>query len=132
MAQLDWKDVLNIGLPRIDEQHKELIALSNGLLQAMVNGMGADVLEDVFNELRDYTCTHFADEERYMEELGYPQLVEHQAAHRQLTRDVDQFRIRLLSGKDLSPTEALDFLNNWIIKHIMEMDSQIGIYAKSL
>ncbi len=132
MTQLNWTDILDIGLPKVDEQHKQLIALSNSLIQAMINGMGNDVLDDIFTELREYTLTHFADEEAYMEEIGYPQLTEQKQAHKKLTDDVDAFRIRLLEDSNaVSPNEVLDFINNWLIKHIMEMDSQIGIFAKS-
>lgn len=132
MPQLEWKDVLDIGQPELDKQHKQLIALSNSLLQAMINGMGSDVLEDIFKELLDYTNIHFAAEEEYMEEIGFPGLALQQEDHAKLTAEVIAFRDRILAGDTVSPNEALDFLNDWILKHIMEMDSKIGIFAKSL
>lgn len=131
MSEISWSNVLDIGLPVVDEQHKELIALSNGLIQAMVNGMGNDVLEDIFKELRDYTQKHFSEEEKYMEEINYPGLAGQKAAHAQLIADVDEFHI-LLESKSVTPNQALDFINDWIIKHIMEMDSKIGEYARTL
>ncbi|MGL1862645.1 MAG: bacteriohemerythrin [Pseudodesulfovibrio sp.] len=132
MPQIDWIDALDIGLPTIDEQHKHLISLSNSLIQAMCNGMGSDVLEDLFKELRDYTCTHFAEEEVYMESIDYPQIEAQKAAHIQLTKDVDQFREKLLGGTTVSPNEALDFINSWMVNHIKTMDAHIGVYAKTL
>lgn len=130
MPQIEWTDVLDIGLPEIDTQHKKLISFSNGLLQAMVNGMGNDMLEGLFEELLDYTTYHFADEEKYMEDIGYPDIDAHKAAHKKLINDVSEFRERLLGGNGVSPSEALDFINNWIIKHIMAIDSQVGQFAK--
>ena len=132
MPQIDWTDTLDVGLPAIDKQHKELISLSNSLLQAMVHGMGADILKDLFQELREYTFTHFSEEEVYMESINYPQIEKQKAAHKELADAVDQFRYKLLAGTAVTPNEALDFMNGWIIKHIKEMDTQIGVYAKTL
>ena len=131
MSQIDWTDVLDIGLPQLDEQHKKLISFSNSLIHAMTLGKGAEVLQDIFEELKSYTAYHFADEERYMKHIGYPSLEDHKAAHRVLIRQVKEFREKLVSPGVPSDV-ALDFINNWIIVHIMEEDSNIGVYAKSL
>lgn len=122
---------LTIDLPVIDEQHKKLISLSNGLIQAMVNGMGHDVLEELFEELLEYTCYHFADEEKYMEQINYPDIDKQKQSHKQLTNDVVAFRVRILADQTVPPTEALDFINNWIIRHIKEMDTDISTFAKA-
>ena len=37
--------IIDVGLPMIDDQHRKLIDLSNGLLQAMINGMGKEFPE---------------------------------------------------------------------------------------
>lgn len=130
MTHIDWNPKLTIDLPTIDEQHKKLIDLSNGLLQAMVNGMGQDVLEDLFKELREYTDYHFKDEEKLMQEMGYPGLADQQAAHKSLIEDVDKFHEQLMRD-ELSPNDALGFINEWIVNHIQEMDSKVADYAKN-
>ena len=131
MSQIDWTDVLDIGLPKLDEQHRKLISFSNSLIQAMTIGMGKEVLDDLFTELLDYTSYHFSDEEEYMERIGYPHLEAHKVEHRKLIQKVTEFRIKLIPEPSVSPSEALDFINGWIINHIMEMDSQIGVFAKT-
>lgn len=131
MPTLDWTDVLDIGLPELDDQHKKLISFSNSLLQAMTVGKGEDILHDLFEELKDYTLYHFEAEEQYMITIEYPHLEAHKTAHQALVRHVDQFSAAL-RGPGVSPNLVLDFINNWIMVHIMEEDSQIGTYAKSL
>lgn len=130
MTQIDWNDVNNVGLSKIDSQHKELITLSNGLLQAMTVGKGADVLEETLVELRAYTEKHFREEERLMEEIAYPKLEDHKRIHKLLAMEVDTFHKELTRG-NVSPRQALVFINGWIVKHINEMDSKIGEFARS-
>ncbi len=131
MTHIDWTDSLIIDLPTIDAQHKKLIAISNSLLQAMINGMGQEVLETLFDELRAYTSYHFKDEEDFMRQIDYPGLAEQQTAHAQLAKDVDEFRIKLMND-EVSPNEALDFINGWIVCHIQDMDSKLAEYANNL
>lgn len=128
MVQIDWEKALNIGLPTLDEQHKKLISFSNSLIHAMTVGKGEETLKTVFNELKSYTIYHFADEEKYMKELGYPHLEEHRLLHSILIKRVNDFRDRLLYAT-VTPDEVVAFLNSWIVTHIMEEDSRIGEYA---
>ena len=132
MTKLAWSAILDIGLPELDTQHKKLIARSNELIKAMDEGRGYDVLETLFEELLDYTDYHFAEEEEYMNSVGYPDAEEHREAHRKLRIDVGHFREKILSGQPFTPQQALDFINGWIIKHIMDMDTRVGVFAKKL
>lgn len=128
MAKIDWNDTLVVDLPQIDEQHRTLIDLSNSMLQAMVVGKGQDVLEETFGELKKYTEYHFADEEKLMEQLDYPAIAEHRALHGTLIEQVMDFSARL---DKVSPAEALDFLNGWIVNHIREEDVKVSLFAKN-
>ncbi len=130
MAQLDWTSILNIGVTKIDEQHKQLISLSNSLIQAMTIGKGNEVLTTLFEELKAYTLYHFEDEEKYMASMNYPQLENHKVIHTKLIEQVDTFRNELLAG-EVTPNQALDFVNDWIIEHIMDVDAQIGEFARN-
>lgn len=124
-------DLILIGVSHIDDQHKQLIGLSNALIQAMINGMGREVLEDILSELRDFARTHFEDEEAYMREINYPGYEEQCARHRQLAADVDEFGDRVLRGEMVAPADVLRFINDWIIQHIIDMDSKIGAFVRS-
>lgn len=130
MTQVDWNDSLLVDLPTIDEQHKKLIAMSNSLIGAMVNGMGHSILETLFDEMLGYTVYHFEDEEAFMEQIGYPHLDAHKIVHERLKKDVLIFRKKLLTD-EVSPEDALTFINNWIVKHIQQMDIKISEFAKT-
>jgi len=131
MSQLIFVDKLSIGLPLVDAQHKQLISLSNSLIQAMTNGMGEEVIEEVFMKLRAYVCYHFDDEEAYMKQIGFSELEDHKRLHRKLAEEVDKFRGRFKDREVVSPNEVLDFVIQWVVKHIEEEDMKIGQFARS-
>ncbi|QJB56985.1 bacteriohemerythrin [Pseudodesulfovibrio sp. zrk46] len=130
MTQINWNEDMLVDLPTIDAQHKKLIAMCNSLLNAMINGMGNEVLDTLFDELLGYTSYHFDDEEAFMKQIGYPQREAHMVVHERLKNDVQIFKKKLLT-EGVDPSDALAFLNNWIVKHIQSMDTEISNYAHS-
>ena len=71
---LRWDEGLRLGVEEIDAQHQALLGHCNELVEAIRQGHGAEALGKTMAKLRDYTATHFAAEERYMERIGYPEL----------------------------------------------------------
>jgi len=131
MTHVEWTVVLDTGLPRLDEQHRKLIAHSNDLIRAIGEDRAAEYLEPFFDALLDYTGSHFAEEEEYMKAVGYPDIEAHRAMHRKLLIDVGAFREKVLGGQPVNPEKALEFVNGWIIRHIMVMDARIGEYVRA-
>lgn len=131
MTQLEWTDVLAIGLPAIDKQHTRLFAISNDLLNAIAQDEGKSALKKIFDQLKDYTQYHFKAEEAYMEKIGYPELSSHAAEHALLLVRVNTLWRLLQNGELISPDGVSLFINDWIVEHIMEKDVRIGKYAKS-
>lgn len=128
----DWKDVLDIGFPRLDEQHKELFAISSELMDAIAEGKGEEELKATFDRLKAYTELHFREEEAYMKEIGFPDLEEHAAEHSLLLVRVNTLWRLIQSGEPISPKGVSLFISEWIAGHIMEKDARIGRFAKSL
>ena len=131
MTQLAWTNELTIGLPSLDEQHMQLFAISNDLLNAITRGEGEAVLKEIFDRLKAYTEYHFKEEEAYMEKIGYPELDAHAAEHALLLVRVNTLWRLLQGGESISPKGVSLFISDWIVGHIMERDAQIGKYAKS-
>jgi len=67
----EWKPEYSVQIPEIDAQHQRLFCLAAELHNAMAQGKGKNVLEHSLAQLVDYTKTHFAHEERLMQESGY-------------------------------------------------------------
>lgn len=132
MEKITWTEVLNIGLPELDEQHKRLFAISDDLLNAIGNGHGEDALRETFDRLKEYTEEHFKAEEAYMNEIKYPDRERHADEHILLLTRVNTLWRLIQSGEIISPKGISLFISDWIVDHIMEKDAAIGKYANSL
>lgn len=130
MTYLDWTDALDLGLPLLDEQHKQLFAISNDLLDAIARGEGQDILKDIFDRLKEYTQYHFKEEEAYMKKIGYNDFDAHAAEHALLLVRVNTLWRMIKSGEHISPQGASLFLSDWITEHILHRDALIGRFAK--
>jgi hemerythrin-like metal-binding protein len=96
--------------------------MTGDLHQAMVEGRGRTVIDELLRFLADYTVRHFADEEAVMRTAGYADLPNHQALHRELLAQVTDLQRRFASGENLKTIEVSEFLANWLRNHILHID----------
>lgn len=125
------KDFLT-GIKLIDDEHAQLFSIIN---------RGWDVLEDdlvfdkydkiiaILNELKLYTQRHFADEEEYMLNIKYEGYDAQKKLHDAFIDRVVNLDLDELDNADDDQNgylvELLDFLNDWLINHILRMDKKI-------
>jgi hemerythrin len=130
---LVWTPALAIGVPEIDAQHKTLFERAGRFEAAVKAHEHSYRLEDLFAYLVDYARVHFAAEERFMREVGYPGLAEQVHEHA-------EFRRRLLSlvpqweSEDDSPAmlaALVGFLDSWLVDHVTRSDRRIADYVRT-
>jgi hemerythrin-like metal-binding protein len=119
-----WNQSWCIGVKHVDAQHQNLVALVNKLHQAMGEGKGKDVLEEILESLVSYTKEHFRDEERMMEQNGYPDLIEHKRLHAALTKKVLDFQKEFKAGGTVMSIDIMQFLSTWLKGHILVTDAK--------
>jgi hemerythrin len=122
MPLITWDKSYSVNVKRCDEQHQKLFALMNQLHDAMRVGAGGSVVQKVVRELNDYTISHFAAEELLLERFGYPGLAEHREEHQRFVAKVNQFRDDLEQGGGTSSVAVLEFLKDWLARHIKQTD----------
>ncbi len=127
-GMMQWADELSINVRWVDEQHVRLIDLINELHKAMSSGKGRQAIVSVLDELREYTVFHFGNEEKVFGEIGYPDTLSHKAAHVTFVDKINSFEDKILSGKSSVTMEVLEFLKDWLIKHIMGVDTQYSAF----
>lgn len=122
MAFVEWKPQYSVGVLEIDAQHRRLLEVINQLHDAMKTGGNSRALTVVVNELVGYTRYHFAFEEKMLEDAGYPDLDEHRRKHRAMVGQVEAFREAAVAGGATVSMKLMNFLKDWLTKHILETD----------
>ena len=126
MAKLEWSQRLSVGVPELDEDHKTLIQIINNLREHSEGAAEAKKIGRCLNALVRYAELHFAREERVMAACGYTALPDHHSEHEsfveEITRVARQFREDPENSSELVGDRLQEFLENWLIKHILVVD----------
>ncbi|MBX3020130.1 MAG: hemerythrin family protein [Bdellovibrionales bacterium] len=136
MQKIEWSDeVYGLGIKRIDDQHKQLLNLINALSQIGQSDKPVDpeFVKKVVNTLVDYTKNHFADEEKLLKRLHYPDYPNHSLAHRRFISQVEEFRDAFQNSPDskVLTNKIATFLSDWLTRHILVEDKEYVKYMFS-
>ena len=76
---LEWTDQFSVGNPKIDQDHKVIMSLINRRITIGNNSDQNENINDILDELLEYTTYHFDREELLMKVSEYPRLKKTQA-----------------------------------------------------
>ena len=120
------------GITLLDEQHEQLYSLTDqarNLLKDENMLYKFDELKKILSGLRTYTLSHFATEEDFMKQASYKQLEEHLKLHRSFIERLNQADEEVsrisLGNQDSILVELLDYLNEWLLHHIQNVDVEM-------
>jgi hemerythrin len=122
MALITWDQSFSVKVEPLDKDHQKLFSLLNMLHDAMHAGKGNSVIQSIVEDLVSYTHTHFQREEVLMEQTKFPGLEGHRREHRKLIAQVAEYKTALDSGGRVNTIAVLEFLREWLTKHINGMD----------
>ena len=124
MAYIAWSEIFSVGVPELDASHRQLIAIINEFHDAQERGAGVEKLFQVLNALVAYAEQHFADEERRLEEIHYPELLNHRRAHERLLREIFELHGRYERAQADATEDVMSFLKAWLLDHILGFDKK--------
>ena len=124
----EWSSSLETGNATIDNQHKQLIAAVNNLLDACRDGTGQQELSNTLEFMNGYIVKHFGDEEKMMRQFHYVDYDKHREYHEAFKTVVRNLTQRLLQE---GPTEFLVgevhiSIVNWLLNHIKGDDFRMA------
>ena len=127
MPFAEWSDDLSVGIEKIDGQHQDLIQILNDLHDAYDLPDRQGAAEACLLKMREYMGQHFADEEQFMKEIGYPELQAQEEQHRSFADRVADYEVGQISS--YTPyQDMLDFLKEWFDHHISTYDRELADY----
>jgi len=123
-----WSSRLEIGDNLIDSQHKELVQVTNELLDACNCGQGQNKLAETLTFLANYALKHFSDEERLQQSIKYPGYPMHKKLHNDFKATVTDAlkQVETHGASVVLVTKIATLVGNWLISHIKNEDAKIG------
>ena len=127
---LMWTDHLSVGIKKFDDDHKRLVRMINELHLALQDrdeqgNITPEEIEIALHRLQNYTQYHCLQEEKDLEETGFPDLEEHRAAHRWFFAQVAEMTERFRDSRNAEHArELMNFMYDWLTNHIHVVDMQ--------
>jgi hemerythrin len=137
MAQSDlvkWSATFSVGVKLIDDQHKELLKLTNDLFNHCVGNEEEEraYFKKVINKAVDYVKVHFATEEKIMIATKFGGYWEHKREHDAFVLTVVEQVRAFNEGKSFTLLSFTRFLKEWILTHIAVTDKKYFEYFKRI
>lgn len=134
----DFSEKYMTGIELVDDEHRhlfEIIKETNDVINAAYLHDKYDEIMRLLAELKDYTESHFHDEEELMLRINYPHINSQKHAHSAFIEKLVNINLSELDNIDDNQDEYLNelitFLLQWLSNHILGSDKKIGEYIKS-
>ena len=124
MEKINWSPSFSVGVTMLDEQHERIVDVINLLLSDSQATVRSETISELLNRLTSYSRGHFREEERLLEEHGYPELARQKEEHKTYRIKVVAFCQDTTAHQDSVPADLLQFLRDWWLSHILESDMQ--------
>ncbi len=124
-----WNDKYSVLIEQMDDEHKMLFRITNKLGNKMLNGNAtSNELVKIIDELLKYTEMHFSHEEKLLEKYNYNKkgISIQKDQHKKFIQKVHDFKDALVIHGKQPSIEVIEFLNNWLLNHILKIDKNYG------
>lgn len=124
MALVTWTPKMSVGIAKIDKEHQGLFDIMNQLHEGMLQGRGKDLMGKSLDSLNEFGRVHFGDEEALLRLHHFPGLADHQKLHEVFRQRMADLNSQFKAGTAGLAIGTLDFLREWLTKHILGVDAQ--------
>ena len=128
MELVQLEDRLLLNIPEIDSQHEELIALVNGLHDALLGGEDKETRDSLLSQLAEGMRSHCDYEEALMQRYGYPEFAAHKSEHDRLMRNLNELIERYHNGELVLSIAVVMEVKCWATIHIEKSDLPMGAF----
>lgn len=126
MVMIEWDDRFELGVARMDASHQEFIRLL-----ARLGSAAEQEFPDMFARLLEHTEEHFAAEERWMLESGFPPIMVHRQEHEYVLQLLRESLDRIQAGSGASGRTLVKELLAWFEQHAASMDMALARHIEA-
>jgi hemerythrin len=126
VALIAWRPEFETGIPDVDHEHRELVALINQLHAALEAGASKDEVSKFLGEVFARISAHFALEESIMRKHRYDEYAEHKADHEKLLDDIRDIMDAHAADAYFDYRDALGTaVRDWFVEHFKTKDARL-------
>ena len=129
--EISWSDSLSVGVPELDQEHRQFVARVNQLNTAIVKREDKATIERLLDLMLMEASHHFWHEEQLLTQWKYPQRATHAAKHAQLTAQFERV-MKEFEQADISFTWALKGLHikQLLVDHLLQEDMKFRDFLR--
>jgi len=131
MGLINCNAMLSVGVKQFDDEHHQLVEITNQLHDAIKAGSGAQAVKETLQQLSEFATRHFQSEEQLLAQYEFPKLAEHQLAHQEILIRLGRFQIELQDNVQPIQNHLMQFLLDWLTSHTKAVDKQYGSFLNS-
>lgn len=126
---IKWETKYELGIPSIDNQHKELVSLCDKFYQSIIapnidRATWQTNLIAALKECTAYVQTHFRSEEILMQAAGYKDFAMHKKQHEEFTQKILAMAHNFTDKNLKDAIQFAKFLYDWILSHVSYEDKK--------
>jgi hemerythrin len=125
MGLLQWKPSYTLGIPSVDQEHRELIGLINDTYGHLAGSADPAAIESCLEDIYAGIAAHFALEERHMREAGYAEYEAHKDEHENLLDEIRDLMDEYLANPESGRKVLQERLATWFGRHFATFDARL-------
>lgn len=125
--------LLRIGIPQIDDEHRELTDEFERLLADPDAAYGSETFVTIVSKIAASLGAHFDHEEAIMRSLPMPddELSKHIKAHEAILAECVQLHEAMINDVPMRQSDVLLMIERWLVNHVRTTDVKIRAYLPS-
>jgi hemerythrin-like metal-binding protein len=124
---------LLVGIPQIDNEHAELMAVIDRLIGPPALHIRSDKFSEILSRLGLQLVEHFRHEEEFIRSCGLPahEVAAHIDAHGEILEQYTRLQLDLMCRTSPNPVEAeiVAMTRSWIVDHFEAFDLKLQAYT---
>ena len=122
--EIAWSNFLSVGVPEMDDEHRQFIARVNDLNSAILESEDKAAVARAMDIMLAEAARHFAHEEELLVRWKYPEAAAHAAKHAELAAQFERV-MKEFADTDISFVWALKGLRvkQLLVEHLLKEDT---------
>jgi hemerythrin-like metal-binding protein len=125
MSLLQWKSAYSVGIESMDDEHREMISLINGVYEKLGASPDPEEIEGCLDDIFNTISLHFALEERLMRDNSYAEYDDHKENHEDLLDEIRDLMDAFVADPDSGARELERRLSGWFASHFSTFDARL-------